>query len=109
MRRRFSWVNATALTFGFAFLYLPILILVVYSFNASQLVTVWGGFSTQLVWRRFSATRRCSTRPGSRSASPFSDRDCVATVLGTLAAVALVRYGRFPGGRSSPAWSTRRW
>ena len=46
MRRRFSWFNAIALTFGFAFLYLPILILVVYSFNASRLVTVWGGFST---------------------------------------------------------------
>ena len=47
MRRRFTFFNATALTLGFAFLYLPILILVVYSFNASRLVTVWGGFSTQ--------------------------------------------------------------
>jgi putrescine transport system permease protein len=36
-----------ALLFGFAFLYLPIALLVVYSFNGSRLVTVWGGFSTR--------------------------------------------------------------
>ena len=47
MSRRLSWLNVTALTFGFAFLYLPILLLVIYSFNASQLVTVWGGFSSR--------------------------------------------------------------
>ena len=45
--RRFSWFNVTSLTLGFAFLYLPMVILVIYSFNASQLVTVWGGFSTR--------------------------------------------------------------
>ena len=37
----------SVLAFGYAFLYLPILSLVVYSFNASRLVTVWGGFSTK--------------------------------------------------------------
>ena len=36
-----------ALVFGFAFLYAPIALLVIYSFNASRLVTVWGGFSTR--------------------------------------------------------------
>jgi len=45
--RRFSWFNATSLTLGFAFLYLPMLILIVYSFNESRLVTVWAGFSTK--------------------------------------------------------------
>jgi len=45
--RRFSWFNATSLTFGFAFLYLPMIILVIYSFNESRLVTVWAGFSTK--------------------------------------------------------------
>ena len=44
--RRFSWFNATALTMGFAFLYIPMIILVIYSFNESRLVTVWAGFST---------------------------------------------------------------
>ncbi|MFL5087862.1 MAG: putrescine ABC transporter permease PotI, partial [Xanthobacteraceae bacterium] len=43
--RRFSWFNVTAVALGIAFLYLPIVILVIYSFNASRLVTVWGGWS----------------------------------------------------------------
>lgn len=47
MSGRLSWFNVTALVLGFAFLYIPILLLVLYSFNASRLVTVWAGFSTQ--------------------------------------------------------------
>ena len=45
--KRFTWFNITALTLGFAFLYLPMVILVIYSFNESKLVTVWAGFSTK--------------------------------------------------------------
>ena len=45
--KRTSWFNITSLIFGFAFLYLPILLLVIFSFNESRLVTVWGGFSTR--------------------------------------------------------------
>ena len=95
MTRRFSLFNATALTFGFAFLYLPIILLIVYSFNASRLVTVWGGFSTQWYVALFRNEALMSAawvtlRVGLVSAS-------VATVLGTLAALALVRYGRFRG------------
>ena len=45
--RRLSLTNLTALGLGLAFLYAPIAILVVYSFNASRLVTVWGGWSTR--------------------------------------------------------------
>ena len=95
MRRRLSWVRATALTFGFAFLYLPILILVAYSLNASQLVTVWGGFST----RWYAALMRNEPL---RDAAFVTIRIALlsataATVLGTLAAVALVRYRRFRG------------
>jgi putrescine transport system permease protein len=95
MRRQFTFFNATALTLGFAFLYLPILILVVYSFNASRLVTVWGGFSTQ--W--YAALLRneplrdaawVTLRIAFVSAS-------LATILGTLAAIALTHYGRFRG------------
>ncbi len=95
MTRRFSWFNATSLALGFAFLYLPILLLVVFSFNASRLVTVWGGFSTR--WygelfrnEAFLAAAWVSLRVALLSAA-------VATVLGTLAAVALTRLGRFPG------------
>src|SRR5258708_12435548 len=45
--RRLSFTNLVALVLGLAFLYAPIAILVVYSFNASRLVTVWGGWSTR--------------------------------------------------------------
>jgi putrescine transport system permease protein len=95
MTRRFSLFNATALTFGFAFLYLPIVLLVVYSFNASRLVTVWGGFSTQWYAALFRnealmGAAWVTLRVGLVSAT-------VATLLGTLAALALVRYGRFRG------------
>ncbi|TMJ79359.1 MAG: putrescine ABC transporter permease PotI, partial [Alphaproteobacteria bacterium] len=44
-RNTLSPFNAVALALGLAFLYLPIVILVIYSFNASRLVTVWGGWS----------------------------------------------------------------
>jgi putrescine transport system permease protein len=95
MMRRLSAFNVVALAFGFAFLYLPIALLVVYSFNASRLVTVWGGFSTQwyaalLRNEALMSAAWVTVRVGLVSAT-------VATVLGTLAALALVRYGRFRG------------
>ena len=49
-QRHLSRFNVTSLALGLAFLYLPIVILVIYSFNASRLVTVWGGWS--LRWYR---------------------------------------------------------
>ncbi|BCH65028.1 putrescine ABC transporter permease PotI [Agrobacterium vitis] len=83
------------LTFGFAFLYVPILILVIFSFNASKLVTVWGGFSLrwyQEIWHNDSLMDAAwvTLRVGVISAS-------LGTVLGTMAALALVRFGRFRG------------
>jgi len=47
MRKGASTFNVTSVALGLAFLYLPIAILVIYSFNASRLVTVWGGWSTK--------------------------------------------------------------
>ena len=93
--RRFTWFNATALTLGFAFLYLPIVLLVIFSFNASRLVTVWGGFSTQwygelLRDEQLLAAAWVTLRVAALSAT-------VATVLGTAAAFALARFGRFRG------------
>ena len=44
---RLSWFNVVSLTLGFAFLYIPMIILVIFSFNESKLVTVWAGFSTK--------------------------------------------------------------
>jgi len=80
---------------GFAFLYLPIVLLVVFSFNESKLVTVWAGFSTrwyvQLLQNQSLLDAAWVTiRVALLSAT-------AATVLGTLAALTLVRYSRFRG------------
>src|SRR5438270_10735994 len=92
---RLSRFNATSLALGLAFLYLPIAILVIYSFNASRLVTVWGGWSLRwyaelLEDRAMLESAWVTLRIAVLSAS-------AATVLGTLAAIALVRFGRFRG------------
>lgn len=81
--------------FGFAFLYVPILSLIVYSFNDSRLVTVWSGFSTRwyselLHNDQILDAAWLSLRIAAVNAS-------VALVLGTLAGLALVRFGRFRG------------
>jgi putrescine transport system permease protein len=95
MNARWSWFNITSVVFGFAFLYLPILLLVIYSFNESRLVTVWAGFSTKWYGELFRNqglmdAAWVTIRVALLSAS-------IATVLGTLAAVSLVRYTRFNG------------
>jgi putrescine transport system permease protein len=95
MTRRFTWFNATALTLGFAFLYLPILLLVAYSFNASRLVTVWGGFSTEWYVALFRNEALLDAAWVTIRIALMSAM--LATLLGTLAAVTLVRYGRFRG------------
>lgn len=95
MRKGLSGFNIASIVLGFAFLYLPIILLVIYSFNDSRLVTVWGGWSTR--WyvslfrnEAFIDAAWVTLRVGFLSAT-------VATVLGTLAAIVLVRMGRFPG------------
>jgi putrescine transport system permease protein len=95
MRKGPSWFNITALALGLAFLYVPIAILVIYSFNASRLVTVWGGWSMRWYVALMHDAAMLDAawvtlRIGLVSAA-------AATVLGTLAALALVRFGRFRG------------
>jgi len=95
MKRTFSWFNLTSVTLGFAFLYIPILLLVIYSFNESKLVTVWAGFSTKwygslLENQSLKDAAWVTLRVAFVSAT-------IATVLGTMAAITLVRMGRFPG------------
>ncbi|NFV80507.1 ABC transporter permease subunit [Magnetospirillum aberrantis] len=85
----------SCLGFGYAFLYLPIALLVVWSFNASRIVNIWGGFSTKWYWELtrnddFLAAAWLSLKVAATSAT-------AALVLGTLAAVVLVRFGRFHG------------
>jgi putrescine transport system permease protein len=95
VKRGFTRFNLVSLVLGMAFLYLPILILVLYSFNASRLVTVWGGFSTQwyaglLANEPLMQSARISLRLGVISAT-------VATAIGTALALALTRLGPFRG------------
>lgn len=91
--RRASWFNIVSVGLGLAFLYLPIAILVIYSFNASRLVSVWGGWSTQ--WYRALIDDRDMLEAASISLRVAAASASAATVLGTLAAIALVRGGRF--------------
>ena len=93
--RRFSWFNATALTLGFAFLYIPMIILVVYSFNSSRLVTVWAGFSTHWYGELFRDQAFLDAAWVTLRVAFVSST--LATVLGTMAAYVLVRGGRFYG------------
>jgi putrescine transport system permease protein len=92
---KLSRFNIASLTLGLAFLYLPIVILVIYSFNGSRLVTVWGGWSLRWYHEFFNDSAMIeaawmSVRVAATSAT-------VATLLGTLAAVALSRGEGFPG------------
>jgi putrescine transport system permease protein len=95
MRRGLSAFNMTALTLGLAFLYLPIVILVVYSFNASRLVTVWGGWSVR--WYVSLLNDGAILQAAWTSLRIAFLSATIATILGTLAAVVLVRAGRFRG------------
>ena len=95
MNKRFSWFNVTSIVLGFAFLYIPILLLIIYSFNESKLVTVWGGFSTKwyaglLQNEQLMDAAWITLRVGIVSAT-------LATILGTLAAIVLTRLGTFRG------------
>jgi putrescine transport system permease protein len=93
--RKVSAFNLVALAVGIVFLYLPIAVLVIYSFNASRLVGVWGGWSTRWYAALINDaalidSALISIRLALVSAS-------AATLLGTLAALALTRFGRFRG------------
>jgi putrescine transport system permease protein len=92
---RLSAFNAVSLAFGLAFLYLPIVILIIYSFNASRLVTVWGGWSLRWYVELFRDQAMIDAAWMSLRVAFVSAT--VATLLGTLAAVALSRGGRFRG------------
>ncbi len=93
--RRLTWFNTTSLTLGFAFLYLPMVILVVYSFNSSKLVTVWAGFSTKWYGELMRNEAFLDAAWVTIKVAVLSST--IATVLGTLAAYVLIRAGRFWG------------
>ena len=85
----------SAMCFGFAFLYLPILVLVTYSFNSSALATVWGGFSTR--WYSALLDNQQIIDAALLSLEIAAISATFATILGTLAGLALTRMRRFKG------------
>jgi putrescine transport system permease protein len=95
MNASLSRFNIASIVLGFAFLYLPIVLLIVFSFNESKLVTVWGGFSTK--WYVAMFQNRGLMDAAWVTARVAFISATVATVLGTMAALALTRYTRFRG------------
>lgn len=94
MNKRSRFILST-LAFGYAFLYIPLILVVVYSFNDSRIATIWGGFSTrwygellqndQILDAAFLSLRVAITTA------------TAATILGTMAGFVLARFGRFRG------------
>jgi putrescine transport system permease protein len=95
MKQGITAFRAIVLTLGFAFLYIPIVSLIVYSFNASRLVTVWGGFSTKWYGALFRNEQILNAAWLSIKVAMLSAT--LAVVLGTLAGMALARFGPFKG------------
>jgi len=83
------------LAFGFAFFYIPILSMIVYSFNASRLASVWGGFSTKWYQSLFSNKQVIDALVLSLEIAVVSAT--MATILGTMAGIALARFSKFRG------------
>jgi putrescine transport system permease protein len=94
MSRRSAFL-LTWLCFGFAFLYIPLISLVVYSFNKSRLATLWGGFSTEWYFKLFANTQIIDAALLSIRIAALSAT--FATILGTMAGFALARFTRFHG------------
>ena len=87
--------NIAALVIGFSFLYIPIILLILFSFNESRLVTVWGGFSTK--WYG-----ELMHNQGIKDAAWVTIKvafisSTVATLLGTIAGIVMTRFGNFRG------------
>ena len=95
MKGRMTWFNVTSVALGFAFLYIPILLLVIYSFNDSKLVTVWGGWSTR--WYTGLLDNEELMKAAWVTLRVAVVSSTIATVLGLLAAIVLTRMNRFPG------------
>ena len=94
MKKR-STAMLTIFSFGFAFLYVPIFLLIVYSFNDSRLMSVWGGFSTRWYTALFEDEQIIDAALLSLQVAAISAT--FATILGTLAGLALTRMANFRG------------
>lgn len=95
MVRGNRWLSWSVLGLGFGFLYLPILLLMIYSFNESKLATVWSGFSTRWYGELFNNRQILDALWISLKVAFWTA--CASTVLGTMAAMVMTRFKRFPG------------
>ena len=89
------WFRMLSLFLGFAFLYIPVALLVIYSFNNSRLVTVWGGFSTRWYGELLRNEQILNAAKLSLEVAAISAT--LAVALGTLAGLVLARFGPFKG------------
>ena len=92
---RVSRFSLTMLALGFLFLYVPILSLIVYSFNESKLVTVWAGFSVKWYFELFRDQQMIDAAKVSLKLAFLTA--CAAVVLGTMAAMVMTRFRSFRG------------
>jgi putrescine transport system permease protein len=98
MPGRRSLFVLVALAFGFAFLYLPILAMIIYSFNASRLVTVWDSANSPTLAWYVELSHNAPIMESARLSFQIASVNATgAIILGTLAAFALERYRRFRG------------
>lgn len=95
MRRSLSWGGVASLLIGYSFLYIPIGLLVAFSFNKSHLVGVWGGFSTQ--WYKTLMHNSYLLKAASTSFKIATVSATGAVILGTLGAILMTRFRQFPG------------
>ena len=93
--QRLSKFSISSLIFGFGFLYVPIMILIGYSFNDSRLVTVWSGFSFKSYFELFQDQQILDAAWLSLEIALLCA--CMSLILGLMASLALVRFGRFRG------------
>lgn len=103
MKRRSLFLNTSA-ALGFIFLYAPMVALIVYSFNKSKLVTVWGGWSLKWYGELFRNEQIIDAALLSLKIAFISAS--VAVVMGTMAGYVLSRFGRFRGKMILSGWIT---
>jgi putrescine transport system permease protein len=98
VNQRRSFFVLTAMAFGFAFLYIPILSMVAYSFNNSKLVTVWDAANSPTLKWYVALARDTQVLEAAKLSLKIAAINATgAVILGTLAGLALARFGRFKG------------
>ncbi|MDH5187724.1 MAG: ABC transporter permease subunit [Rhodospirillaceae bacterium] len=93
--KKFTTFNKLSIILGLSFLYIPIVLLVIFSFNESRLVTVWAGFSTK--WYGELMQNQGILNAASITLKVAFISSTMATVLGTMAGFSMSRFGRFRG------------